>query len=126
VVCESDNEELALWDGESCEEGVKDLSFGEVELPVVEAATLLGLCLHGNPSFCGIDASIDTIQDERVGGGEFYYPQRRWRLWEIEEERGEIWCCKVEVTRERICYIVVLPRYMLGVECCLSDKKFPC
>ena len=68
MVCKSHDEELALWDCEFGEEGVEDLPFCEIDLPVFEVAALLGLCLQGDTSFCGIDPSVDAIQDERVCG----------------------------------------------------------
>ena len=45
-----------------------DVAFFEETKPMAEVAALLGLCLSGDPVFCGIDSSVDAIQEERAGG----------------------------------------------------------
>ena len=68
LVGESDNDELDLGLGESLEEWVVvDVAFLEECEPMAEVATLLGCGLSGDPSFCGIDSSVDAIQEERAG-----------------------------------------------------------
>ena len=63
-----DKDEVDLWSGEAVEEWVVcDFASLEEPDPVAEVATLLGCGLSGDPSFCGIDSSVDAIQEERAG-----------------------------------------------------------
>ena len=68
LVGKCDDDELGLGLGESIEEGVvDDVAFLEECEPMAEVAALLGCGLSGDPSFCGIDSSVDAIQEERTG-----------------------------------------------------------
>ena len=68
LVGKRDDDELDLGLRESIEEGVvDDVAFLEECEPMAEVAALLGCGLSGDPSFCGIDSSVDAIQEERVG-----------------------------------------------------------
>ena len=74
-------DELDLWFGEVVEEWVVvDFAFLEEEQPMLEVATLLGCCLSGDPSFCGIDSSVDAIQEERAGFS--------WMIFKVEGACG--------------------------------------
>jgi len=68
LVSKGDDDELDLGLGVSLEEGIVfDVTFLEELDPVTEVATLLGSGLSGDASFCGIDSSVDAIQEESVG-----------------------------------------------------------
>ena len=77
---EGDEDELDLWFGKVLEEWVvRDFASVEEHKPVVEVATLLGCGLSGDPAFCGIDSSVDAIQEERVGlNGTIFKVEGAW------------------------------------------------
>ena len=67
-MCKTCDDELTLGVCEIFEEDVVvDVAFFEELFELFESARLLGDGLGIDSSFCGIDASVDAIQQEIVG-----------------------------------------------------------
>ena len=65
LVGKRDDDELDLGICVVLEEGVVvDAALFEKDEPVTEVAALLGFCLMCDPFFCGIDSSVDAIQED--------------------------------------------------------------